>query len=664
MNDFNDRIGWAKEKAQAAKARMHELLEHRSKVTIGMAAGIGGGIAALVVLCVWLWLFIGLPQVPGAEALWAMNRQPGVTFVSAKGQVLGVRGAYYGQGVRLGELPRYVPEAFLAIEDQRFYEHSGVDRQAVLRAALSNLLSLHTRQGGSTITQQLCKNLFLTPEQTIRRKLQEMILAKRVEDKLSKDEILELYLNRIYMGERAYGIDAASRIYFGKPATALTLSEAAMLAGLPKAPSAYAPTRAFAKAQERQRTVLQAMVDSGALTKADAQAAAGERIKIAKATSRESDMGYVFDIATEEARKLIANAPPDLVVHITVDPDIQTAAARAVQTMLPKPGKDKKQMQAAVVTLDPEGGIKAMVGGLSHADSKFNRATQARRQPGSSFKTFVYAAAFEAGIVDPDSVRYDEPVTIANWQPKNYYGDYRGAVNLRTAFALSINTVAAIVGHEVGEQRVVALAHRFGIESPLDPVPSLALGSSAVSPFEMTQAYSTFMREGRYLPAYLVQAVENARGDVLYQRPPIEPRQVYDTVLARQMIGMLGRVVVAGTGTGARLADRDTAGKTGTSSDWRDAWFIGFTADFTTGVWVGYDDNSEMAHVSGATIPSSIFKNVMTVASRGVPAKPLPGYNLPPRPESDFQRATFYDALSAAFGFGDKNGNEPADITQ
>jgi penicillin-binding protein 1A len=664
VNDSKDPIGWAKEKAQAAKARMDTLLEQRSKVTIGMAAAVGGGVAALFVLTVWLWLFIGLPQVPGAEALWAMNRQPGVTFVSAKGQVLGVRGAYYGQGVRLGELPRYVPEAFLAIEDQRFYEHGGVDRQAVLRAAISNLLSLHTRQGGSTITQQLCKNLFLTPEQTIRRKLQEMILAKRVEDKLSKDEILELYLNRIYMGERAYGIDAASRIYFGKPATALTVAEAAMLAGLPKAPSAYAPTRAFAKATERQRTVLQTMVDSGALTKAAAQEAAGEKIKIAKATSRESDMGYVFDIATDQARQLVANAPPDLVVHVTVDPDIQSAASRAVATLLPKPGKDKKQMQAAIVTLDNDGGVKAMVGGVSHTDSKFNRATQALRQPGSSFKTFVYAAAFEAGVADPDSVYYDEPFMIGGWQPKNYYGDFRGAVNLRTALALSINTVAVRVGQDVGEQKVAALARRFGIKSKLDPVPSLALGSSAVTPFEMTQAYSTFMREGRYMPAYIVQSVENARGDVLYQRPPVEPTQVYDTGLAHQMTGMLGRVVVAGTGTGARLADRDTAGKTGTSSDWRDAWFIGFTADYTTGVWVGFDDNSEMAHVSGATIPSSIFRTVMTAASRGVPPRPLPGYNLPPRPESDFQRATFYDALSAAFGFGDKNSDEPPDITQ
>ncbi len=656
-------IDWAKEKAQAAKARMHALLEQRSKVTIGMAAAAGGGVALLVVLGAWAWLFIGLPKVPNAEALWAMNRQPGVTFIGDKGEVLGVRGAYYGQGVRLSELPRYVPEAFLAIEDQRFYEHSGVDRQAVLRAALSNLLSMHTRQGGSTITQQLCKNLFLTPDRTIRRKLQEMILAKRVEDKLTKDEILELYLNRIYMGERAYGIDAASRIYFGKPATQLSRAEAAMLAGLPKAPSAYAPTRAFAKATERQRLVLGTMVTSGALTKEEAQAAAGERIKIAKSISRESDMGYVFDIATEEARKLIAQPVADMVVHVTVDPDIQTAASKAVHTLLPKPGKDKKQVQAAIVTVDKDGAIKAMIGGHSYTESKFNRATQAQRQPGSAFKTFVYAAAFEQGY-DADTVRYDEPVSINGWQPKNYYGDFRGAVSLRTAFALSINTVAATVGHEIGEGRVVALAKRFGIQSDLPAVPSISLGSSGVSLMEMTAAYSTFMRDGRRANGYLVQSVENARGDVLYDRPPVEYQQVYDSDLTRRMNGMLGRVVVAGTGTGARLADRQTAGKTGTSSDWRDAWFIGYTADYTTGVWVGYDDFTPMARVSGATLPSTIFRSVMTAASRGLPARPLPGYDLPARPERDFQLATFYDALSAAFGFGDKDSDEPADITQ
>ena len=654
MSDEQQRgVEWARKRAQAAQARVKGLLAHRTKITVGTVAAASGGVALAMVIGVWLWLFWGLPQVPNADALWSMNRQQGMTFLDSKGRVLGVRGAYYGERVRLTDLPAYVPQAFLAIEDQRFYEHKGIDRQAVLRAALSNLLNMRTVQGGSTITQQLCKNLFLTPDQTIRRKLQEMILAQRVEQKLTKDEILELYLNRIFMGERAYGIDAASRIYFGKPARAVTVAEAAMLAGLPKAPSAYDPADHYERSIERQRVVLQSMISAGVLTRAQAGEAAAEKIAIVKNTSREVDMGYAFDMAADEANKLLGDErTPDLVVHITVDPDMQTAAAKAIQSIVPAPKqKGAKHMEASLVSIDQEGGIRAMIGGRSYTESKFNRATQAKRQPGSAFKTFVYAAAFENGY-GPDTVRYDEPISISGWQPQNYYGDYRGAVSLRSAFAASINTVAALVGHEVGEQRVAALAHRFGITSSLDAVPSLALGSSAVSPLEITQAYSTLMREGKRIDAYLVQSIENASGVSLYARPAVTPKQAYDPELAHLMSGMLARVVQAGTGTAARLGDRQAVGKTGTSSDWRDAWFVGYTADYTTGVWVGYDDNSEMPHVSGATLPSTIWSRYMTAASKGLPAKSIPGFDLPGRSERDLTLASFYDALSEAFGFG------------
>jgi penicillin-binding protein 1A len=332
---------------------------------------------------------------------------------------------------------------------------------------------------------------------------------------------------------------------------------------------------------------------------------------------------------------------------------LQTAAAKAVQAALPAPKKaGAKHLEAALVSVDANGAIRAMIGGRSYTESKFNRAVQAKRQPGSSFKTFVYAAAFEQGGMDPDSVFYDEPVNIRGWEPKNYYGDYKGAVNLRTAFALSINTVAAVVGEKIGQQHIVELAHRFGISSDLPAVPSLALGSAAVSPLEMTQAYSTFMREGRRIDAYLVQSVENASGQILYARPAVAPKLVYDPDTAHLMTGMMARVVQAGTGTGARLGDRQAVGKTGTSSDWRDAWFIGYTADYTTGVWVGYDDNSEMQHVSGATVPSTIWRTYMTAASRGLPPRSLPGFDLPPRNDHELSLASFYDALSEAFGFG------------
>ncbi|MGE3302983.1 MAG: transglycosylase domain-containing protein [Hyphomonadaceae bacterium] len=638
------------------KTQIRMLVKNPSRISVKALAMFGAGAAALIVAVIWAWLYMGLPNVPGAAGLWSLNREPGVTFVGPKGEIVGVRGAYHGRRVTLDDVPGYVPQAFLAIEDQRFYEHKGIDRLAVIRAALANLARLGTVQGGSTITQQLCKNLLLSPDRTIRRKLQEMILAGRVERALSKDEILELYLNRIYLGERAYGVDAAAHAYFNKPARELSLPEAAMLAGLPKAPSAYAPTRYFARAKERQRLVLQSMADTGAITREEADAAFAVPVKVVPSTLREGDLGYVFDMASDQARKLAGPKTPDLVVHITVDPALQQAATKAIRSVVADAAKGKRQMQAALVSVDNDGAVRALIGGHSYSESKFNRAIQARRQPGSAFKTFVYAAAFEAGY-DTDTVRYDEPVTINGWQPKNYYSEYRGAVSLRTAFALSLNTVAAVVGHEVGEAKVAALARRMGINSPLEAVPSLSLGSSAVTLMEMTQAYSTFMREGKRVDAYLVQGVENARGDVLYERPAYTPKPVYDAALAQRMTGMMGRVVQAGTGTGARLGDRQAAGKTGTSSDWRDAWFVGYTADYTTGVWVGYDDYSPMAHVSGGTMPSAIWRTYMTAASRGLPERELPGYYLPGHDERDFRLATFYDALKAAFGFGDDDEN-------
>ncbi|HVY02553.1 MAG TPA: PBP1A family penicillin-binding protein, partial [Caulobacterales bacterium] len=599
-------------------------------------------------------------SVPNAEGLWTLNRQPGITFIDMKGRVLGIRGPYYGHGVKLDDLPAYLPQAFLAIEDQRFYEHGGVDRQAIARAAAANLMHMRTVQGGSTITQQLCKNLFLTPDRSIRRKLQEMILAGRVERKLSKREILELYLNRIYLGEQAYGVDAAARRYFGKGAADVTLAEAAILAALPKAPSQNDPMVNFAGAKARQEVVLQAMVDAKFISPEQAASAEAQKIKIAKREGVEVDLGYVFDMATDQARQLVGDRAPDMVVRVTVDPALQAAAARAVRANVPATAKGKPGLQAALVSVDENGAIKALIGGRSYQESKFNRAVQAKRQPGSSFKTFVYAAAFEQGY-DPDTVRYDEPITINGWQPKNYYGEYQGAVSLRTAFALSINTVAAQVGHEVGEANVVKLAHRFGIQSDLPAVPSLALGTAEVTPLEMTQAYSTFMRGGRRIDAYIVQAVENSRGDVLYNRPAYEAQQVYDPDLNKRMVGMLGHVVQAGTGTRARLPDRDAAGKTGTSQDWRDAWFVGFTADYTTGVWIGYDNSQPMNKITGGAAPAAIWANYMTNAEKTLPPRDLPGYNLPPRPARDFQLATFYDSLAAAFGFHRNHGDDDDD---
>ena len=604
----------------------------------------------------WFWLFDGLPRVPDPQSLWAMNRQPSVTFVDRTGEVLAVRGPYYGEAVRLQELPPFVPQAFLAIEDRRFYEHRGVDRQALIRAAAVNIgAGGKTRQGGSTITQQLVKNLFLKPDRTLRRKVQEMILAGRIERQLTKEQILELYLNRIYLGEQAFGVDAAARRYFGKPASRLTAPEAALLAALPKAPTELSPTRNFKGAKERQAIVLQAMVDQSFITPEDRDRFANAAIKVSKPLPPEGELGYAFDMATDEARRLGGRLPQDLVITLTIDPDLQNNAARIVREFTLAAGGRKKPLQGALMSVDRDGAIVALVGGTGYSKSKFNRVWQARRQPGSTFKMFVYAAALEHDL-SPDDVRYDEPVTIRGWTPKNYGEGYRGAVTLRTAFAQSLNTVAAQVGEEVGQDKVVEIAQRFGVTTPLQPVPALSLGASEVTLYDLTNAFAVMMRGGARLNPHLVDAVRDTRGAPVYQFVPAEPEQVYDEDLAERLTGMMGRVVQTGTGVRARLPGRDVAGKTGTSSDWRDAWFVGFTADYTTGVWVGYDDYTPMAQIAGSGPPAEIWAEFMTYASRNLPATPLAGVEPPPPPtRRQFEIASFYDALSAAFGaaFGD-----------
>ncbi|MBU6372778.1 MAG: PBP1A family penicillin-binding protein [Alphaproteobacteria bacterium] len=650
--------GPASDAAVGARAQIDRLLRQRSPLVVLGALTVGALAAVAAMWGAWFWLFDGLPRVPDPRALWTMNRQPSVTFVDRTGELIGVRGPYYGEAVRLQELPPFVPQAFLAIEDRRFYEHRGVDRQALIRAAAVNLgAGGRTRQGGSTITQQLVKNLFLKPDRTLRRKVQEMILAGRIERQLTKEQILELYLNRIYLGEQAYGVDAASRRYFGKPASRLTAPEAALLAALPKAPTELAPTRNFKGAKERQLVVLQAMVDQTFITPEDRDRFAETPIKVSKPLRAEGELGYAFDMAMDEARRLGGPLPQDLVITLSIDPVLQAEAARIVRSFTLAAGGKKKPLQGALMSVDRDGAIVALVGGTSYAKSKFNRVTQAKRQPGSTFKTFVYAAALENDLT-PDDVRYDEPINIRGWSPKNYGEGYRGAVTLRTAFAQSLNTVAAQVAEEIGQDKVVELAKRFGITTPLQPVPAISLGSGEVTLFDMTNAFSVVMREGARIDAHLVDAVRDTRGAMLYQRTPSEPEQIYDQDLAHRLTGMMGRVIQTGTGVRARLPGRDAAGKTGTSSDWRDAWFIGFTADYTTGVWVGYDDYTPMPQIAGSGPPAEIWAEYMTFAQRDLPNTKLAGIEPPPVPtRRQFEIADFYDALSAAFGsvFGDED---------
>ena len=650
--DFRRSIDWARLRAAAAQQQLNQMLTER-RVTWRQVASAMAGVVLVMVLGLWLWIYWGLPRVPDAEALWSLNRQQSVMFLDTSGQILGVRGPYYGQRARLADVPDYVPQAFLAIEDRRFYQHEGVDRMAVLRAIVANLRAGETVQGGSTITQQLARNLFLTPSQTINRKLREMVLASRIERRLTKDEILELYLNRVYLGDQAYGIDAAARRFFGHPASELTLAEAAMLAGLPKAPSRSAPTENFERATARQHTVLEAMVEAGFITPEQRDEARAEVIEVVGRPRSERSMGYAFDLAVEQARAAVGDDTPDLVIQMTVDNSIQRAAAESIRRRLGNRAFGRRPLQASAMIVDRQGAIRALVGGTDYGASKFNRVTQARRQPGSTFKTFVYTAALETGIGTED-VYYDEPIVIDNWRPRNYDEGYRGAVTLRTAFALSINTVAAALTAEISPRRVADTARRLGISEMPERnqfvPPSIALGSIETTLWEMTSAFAVYMNDGRRIDPHIIQRVTNSAGEELYVRPPYEGPRVLDQAIVQQMNSMMGAVVLRGTGTGARLGDRDIAGKTGTSSDWRDAWFVGYSADFTGGVWVGHDDFTSMGRTTGGTLPAQIWADTMRVAHEDVENHPLPGYEQPAYSPQQVEMASFFDGLAEEFG--------------
>ncbi len=642
-------------------------MRQRTRLTLTNAVTIGAGAALFAVLAVWVWIYWGLPRVPDAASLWALNRQASIMYLDREGEILGVRGPYYGRRVGLHDIPEYVPQAFLAIEDRRFYEHEGVDRMAVLRAIMANLRAGDTVQGGSTISQQLARNLFLSPAQTVNRKLREMVLASRIERRLTKDEILELYLNRVYLGDQAYGVDAAARRFFGKGAGELTLGEAAMLAGLPKAPSRSAPTENLERATSRQHVVLDAMVEAGFITRDQRNQAVAQRIRVAHRPATERSMGYAFDLATEQARGLIQSETPDLVIQLTIDPPVQQAAAQAIRTRLGNRAFGRRPMQAAFLAVDRQGAVRAMIGGTDYNTSKFNRVVQARRQPGSAFKTFVYAAALEHGLQTED-VRYDEPVVIQGWQPRNYDDGYRGAMTLRTAFALSINTVAAEVADEIGPENVASVARRLGITTMPDrgrPVPpSIALGSIEVTLWDMTRAFATFMDDGQSVDPFIVQAVYNSAGQELFKRAPYQAQRVMDPDIVHRMNSMMGAVVLRGTGTGAQLPGRDVAGKTGTSSDWRDAWFVGYTADFTAGVWVGHDDFTSMGRTTGGSIPATIWADTMRVAHRGVEDHPLVGIEQPAYTPREVEVSNFFSSLADAFGGGDDDDDEDDDNSE
>jgi len=628
---------------EGAKARKR--VQKLIALTGAGLAGLGG----LGALVFWLWhsMFSDLPEIPDAQTLWAMGREPAIEFVDEDGALIAIRGPRYGREVKSAELPAHVVNAFLAVEDRRFFDHDGVDEAAILRAITANLQAGRTVQGGSTLTQQLVKNLFLTPDRTLKRKAQEMRLAMALERKLEKSQILDLYLNRVFLGANAFGIDGAARRYFGVPAPELSLSQAALLAGLPKAPGRSSPKFDLDKALERRDLVLNSMVAAEYITEAEAAAGRAETIELVS-TEDNPDIGYALDYATQRLTELGLTAP-DLVVTLTLDAELQSAADTLVRTTVEAEGKAGKFTQAATVILRLDGKIAAMVGGIDYETSKFNRTTQALRQPGSAFKTFVYAAAFERGLT-PWSVRLDQPISINGWRPENYNGDHLGPMTLADAFAQSTNTIAAALGEEVGQKRVTGLARRLGISTELPTTPAIALGAGEVTVLDMTRAYSAFPNQGVRVDPYIVAKVTDSRGKVLFERTDYIPAQAIRPEIAANMTALLRRVVVSGTGKRAAVEGIETAGKTGTSQSWRDGWFVGFSPDFAIGVWIGNDDNTAMRKITGGAVPASLFAKLIKAAHEDIGPRALPGLEdlQPPDPMGE-RKLSFYRDLTFAF---------------
>jgi penicillin-binding protein 1A len=583
-----------------------------------------GSLIVIVVLwLLWNTILHDLPVMPSNNTLWSLNREAAVEFVDTKGRTITVRGPRYGRAVNATKLPAHVVNAFIAAEDGRFREHGGFDVRSIFRALSENARAGHTVEGGSTITQQLVKNLLLNQDQTIKRKAQEAVLASDLERSLSKNQILDLYLNRIYFGAGAYGLDAAAHTYFGRAPADLTLAQAAMLATLPKAPSRLSSQMGGAAPRARQLYVLDQMVRGGFITPLQEDAARAEAMEIAEKPPQ-NQVGHAQDYALALIRELLPNPPPDLVVKLSIDLDLQGKAQRAMDNGL---ATLEASVDGAVVLMDNNGAIRAMVGGRDYARSQFNRATQARRQPGSSFKLFVYAAALEAGLT-PWSVRKDEPFKVNGWQPRNYRDEYLGPVTLSYALAHSLNTVASKVTAEIGVDKVTTLAHRFGVKSDLHNYPSTALGTDEVTLLEMTTGYGVLAKNGLQMTPYIVEDIRNSKGDLLYERPTTQDVRVYGRSEAETMTAMLRRVVTEGTGRGAQVTGWDVAGKTGTSQNWRDAWFFGYTTRFVAGVWIGNDENKPMVDTNGSSTPARIFSKLMTSALKGIPPEPLPGAGL------------------------------------
>ena len=570
-------------------------------------------------------LLPAMPQLP------PITRAPQITYEDRSGEVLGVRGGAAAPPVNLARLPAYVPAAFVSIEDKRFYEHGAVDPMGMARALMTDLAQGRTAQGASTITQQLVRNLFLTNDRTVERKTQEILLSLQLEQRYSKKQILGLYLSRVYFGSGAYGIEAASRRFFGKPAERLTLREAAALASVMKSPSGYSPVDQPEANEARSRLVLDAMVATGAITPAQRDGALARPLKVYR-TDPAGSAQYFVDWVDQQARKTVGAPKQDLVVQTTLDAPMQADATRAALEAT------RGDVEAALVSMDGRGAVRTMIGGETYVPNGFNRAVQARRQAGSSWKPFVYLTAMEAGLT-PDSQAVDQPIVLAGWSPRNHTDGYLGPITLETALAESVNTVAAQVADQVGRDKVAATARRLGISTPINTDPAMALGTSQVTPLEMTAAYGAFGNGGMRVTPYAIQRISTASGVVVWRKGAERSAQVIGNPALGEMDRMLREVVAHGTGSHAQIKGWDIAGKTGTTSDNKDGWFCGFTGGFSACAWMGRDDAQPVAGLGGGGPPARLWRAFMTSAlpragAGAIPAGPPAPSLAPPLPKT------------------------------
>ena len=574
----------------------------------------------LILLSIIFYFYYTLPDID--FSIESSKNKPTIIIRDSLENDVHRIGSSYGDFIPLGSLPSSLHAAILSIEDRRFYDHYGIDLKALMRALIANFKAGYIVQGGSTITQQVAKNLFLSPERKVSRKIREALLALWLERNFTKDQILSLYLNRVYLGSGIYGVDAASQEYFNSSVENLSLYQSAMIAGLVKAPSRYNPKTNINAAKDRTEIVLRSMVDAGYITFERYKSLdRNNQITIKEKSNNTAE--YFSDWILNQIENTIGNFNQDLIITTTIDMELQSNVEKIVETILNNQSRDLMTGQVSLVVLSNQGEVKSMIGGKNYSKSQFNRAVNAKRQPGSAFKPFVYLAALEAGML-PEDIVEDIPIDIDGWRPKNFSGEYEGEVTLEEALSRSINTVAVRVAKKAGVEAIIDVARRFGFISALSNDLGLALGTSEVSLLELTSAYAPFSNGGTAINPYGIISIRTSSGKILYNRKGSGLGKVVSSPYVGLMNQMLSRTITDGTGRNAKIS-RPVAGKTGTSQNFRDAWFIGYSADFITGVWVGNDNGKGMKNVTGGTIPASIWKDVMLSAHSSYTVSELPG---------------------------------------